>query len=135
MKKLFYLVLLLAFTYSYCQVVPEKSIDNKLVGIFKGTEVDGQVKGLTKNWIVNRFQNGDYVIMFTTIAGCKVESFVEKGIWWIENGKYYELFSNSDEPSIYDYQVSDNGNIGFKVKSSDVKYESKEYEFFDIKLD
>lgn len=108
----------------------DKSIENdkNLVGIWKGFEVEKQIEGIEKHWIVQRFSNGTYTIMFTTKENCEIKTFTEKGKWWTKGNLFYEKNENSDEPEIYEYSIKENLVVHFKSKSTT-------YEFDDYRLE
>lgn len=108
----------------------DKSIENQksLVGIWKGFEIEKQQEGIEKHWIVQRYSNGKYAIMFTTKQNCEIETFVEKGKWWTKGNLFYEKHEDSDEPEVYEYSVKENLVVHFKSKSTT-------YEFDDYRLE
>lgn len=113
-----------------------KEHDKQLVGIWKGFEKDKQIEGVEKHWILQRFENGKYVIMFTTKENCEVETFFEKGVWWTKDGKFYEKNESYDESDIdvYHYEVVD--KIVVNYKSIELNGEKKDdYNFTDYKID
>lgn len=124
------LLIVSVITYSFVSL--EKHNDKKLVGIWKGFEKDQQIEGVEKHWIVERFKNGNYVIMFTTKQDCEVETFTENGKWWTENGKFYEKAIGSDQEESYFYEVIDSEVVNFK--SVGKPYGDKEYVFSDYKI-
>lgn len=108
--------------------------DSKLVGIWKGFEKDKQIEGVEKHWIVERFKNGTFLIMFTSIQNCEVETHTEKGKWWTEKGQFYEYNDDSKETDIYKYNVIDNLVVKFKsIKLLGEKIDT--YEFEDYKIE
>lgn len=106
----------------------ENNNDKKLVGIWKGFEVEKQYEGVEKHWIVQRFANGTYVIMFTTKQNCEIQTFTEKGKWWTKGNLFYEKHENGDVPEIYSYEVKDDLVVHFKNQENN-------YEFDDYKID
>ncbi|CAD0008429.1 MULTISPECIES: hypothetical protein [Flavobacterium] len=126
------LILLSLLIFSFSSNLKEQ--DSKLIGVWKGFEVEKQIEGVEKHWIQQRFENGTYVIMFTTKQDCQIETFTEKGKWWTEKGKFYELSSNAKDPEIYIYNVKNEDEVvDFKsVKMSGEKNES--YTFSDYKI-
>ena len=52
------LVLLTACTSYLTQVASGKKIDNRLVGVWVGSEKDKQIEGIHKNWEMNRRADG-----------------------------------------------------------------------------
>ncbi|MBF4517554.1 hypothetical protein IRZ71_14415 [Flavobacterium sp. ANB] len=110
-----------------------KEQDSKLIGLWKGFEVEKQIEGVEKHWIQQRFENGTYVIMFTTKEDCQIETFTEKGKWWTEKGKFYELSSNAKDPEVYSYEMKNDEVVEFKsIKLSGEKNET--YTFSDYKI-
>lgn len=110
-------------------------LDNKMFGSWKGSENDNQRKGLVKYWIQHRFEDGTFVLLFTAIENGEVESFVEKGQWWIENGEFHELHFNSGKTDVYTYTFVDENHVKFKAKNIGVNFENSEYEFIDTKIE
>jgi len=111
----------------------KKEQDSKLVGVWKGFEVEKQIEGVEKHWIQQRFENGTYVIMFTTKEDCQIETFTEKGKWWTEKGKFYELSSTAKDPEVYSYEMKNDEVVEFKsIKLSGEKKDT--YTFSDYKI-
>jgi hypothetical protein len=112
----------------------KKEQDDKLIGIWKGFEKDGQIEGVEKHWIQQRFADGTYVIMFTAKEDCEVETFTEKGKWWTEDGKFYESSENTKDIDVYNYEVKNDEVVEFKsIRLSGENNET--YIFSDYKLD
>jgi len=110
-------------------------LDDKMFGSWKGSENDNQRKGLVKYWIQHRFEDGTFLLLFTAIENGEVESFVEKGQWWIENGEFHELHFNSGKTDVYTYTFVDENQVKFKAKKVGVSFENSEYEFIDTKIE
>ena len=111
----------------------KKEQDSKLIGVWKGFEVEKQIEGVEKHWIQQRFENGTYVIMFTTKEDCQIETFTEKGKWWTEKGKFYELSSTAKDPEVYSYEMKNDEVVEFKsIKLSGEKKDT--YTFSDYKI-
>lgn len=106
----------------------KNSNDKKLVGIWKGFEVEKQFEGVEKHWIVQRFANGTYVIMFTTKQNCEIQTFTEKGKWWTKGNLFYEKHESGDAPEVYSYEVKEDLVVHFKNQVN-------EYEFDDYRID
>ncbi len=120
---------------SYSQSA-EKKLDPKLFGTWNGSEKDNQVKGMSKSWIMHRFENGEFVLLFTAVEDGEVTNFAEKGKWWInENGVFNELHYVSGKIDTYTYILLDENNVKFKSKFISISHENKDYEFIDTKLD
>lgn len=111
-----------------------KTFDSKLVGCWKGSEIDQQQKGLKKYWVSCRFENGTSTLLFVAIdKNGKVIQETENGKWWVENGRYYELHNYDGVTDIYDYEVIDN-SIKFTAVEVMGDKNSK-YAFFDYKIE
>lgn len=123
------LLSILIFSFS----TDKKEQDSKLVGVWKGFEVDKQIEGVEKHWIQQRFENGTYIIMFTTKEDCQIETFTEKGKWWTEKGKFYELSGDVKEADVYNYEVKNDEVVEFKSIKLSGK-EINDYIFSDYKI-
>ncbi|WP_264531290.1 hypothetical protein [Flavobacterium sp. N502540] len=125
----FLLLAMLIFSFS----TESKEQDSRLIGVWKGFEVEKQIEGVEKHWIQQRFENGTYVIMFTTKEDCQIETFTEKGKWWTEKGKFYELSSSAKNPEVYSYELKNDEVVEFKsIKLSGEKKDT--YIFSDYKI-
>lgn len=134
MKKLFlsFLICLSFSAFSQTKKIEKNKIDDKLVGTWEGQETDQQVKGMTKYWVLTRFSDGKFSMMFTTSQDCDINSHVETGQWWIENGKYYELHYVSGKTDVYTYTFPTKNTVKYKVVDSSTIGET--YEFTDTKV-
>jgi hypothetical protein len=111
----------------------DDKLKNKLTGTWSGFEEDNQTRGVTKYWIQIRNKNGTFIIMFTSIEDCEVESHVEKGKWWVKDGLFYETSEGDKNPDVYAVEMLDNDNIKFKAKEISPEFDNKEYEFTEIR--
>lgn len=130
--KIITLIVIVVSIFSFS--IDKKDNDAKLVGIWKGFEKDAQIEGVEKHWIQQRFADGTYVIMFTAKEDCEVQTFTEKGKWWTEDGKFYEVASSTKDIDVYNYKVNGEESVEFKSikligKNNDT------YIFSDYKLD
>ncbi len=115
--------------------LPEKKQhDSRLVGVWKGFEKDKQIDGVEKHWILQKFKDGTYVIMFTTKENCEIETFTEKGEWWTSDGKYYEKSESSKHIDVYNYVVEHPEVVSYKSIELLGKIDDT-YVFTDYKLD
>ncbi len=134
-KSLVFVVLILMLTVS-CKMVKEFNKDNnKFVGSWIGSEKDNQRIGLTKHWVLNRYKDGSFILIFTTLENCEVKHVIEKGKWYIKNGLYYEYHYNDKKSDIYNFEIIDDNHIKFKAYQMGIKMINEEYEFIDTKLD
>jgi hypothetical protein len=135
MKKSIILLLLFLSSISFAQS-ESKTLDPKLFGTWNGSEKDQQTKGITKTWVMHRFVDGTFVLLFTAIENNVASSFAEKGKWWIDkNGFFNELHFNSGDTDLYSYIMLDDNNVKFKAKFLSQDHENQDYEFIDTKLD
>jgi hypothetical protein len=137
MKKILIIAFITIFSFANAQKKDSKEnkLDKKMFGSWKGSENDNQRKGLVKYWIQHRFEDGTFLLLFTAIENGEVESFVEKGQWWIENGEFHELHFDSGKTDVYTYSFVDENHVKFKAKKVGVSFENAEYEFIDTKIE
>ncbi len=134
MKKYLIIALLLFNIVSFSQQETKKT-DPNLFGTWSGSEKDGQEKGMTKNWIMHRFEDGTFVLLFTTVKDSVVDNFSEKGRWWVDDkGVFHEYHNNSKMTDTYTYKVLDANNVKFKAKSMSMEMSNQEYEFIDTRV-
>lgn len=110
------------------KTIETNNTDKNLVGIWKGFEINKQIDGVEKHWIIQRFKNGTYVIMFTTKQDCEISTFTEKGKWWTKGDIFYEQYENSNITESYKYKITDGLVVHFKSQTID-------YEFEDYRLE
>ena len=132
------LFLLILASFLFLSFISIKSSDDdklktKLTGTWSGSEEDNQVQGITKYWIQIRNKNGTFILMFTTIENCEVESHIEKGKWWIKDGLFYETSEGDNKPDVYAIEILDDNNLKFKAKSLSTEFDNKEYEFTETR--
>jgi hypothetical protein len=108
-----------------------REFDKTMVGVWKGFEKDKQYEGTEKHWIQERTADGKYRIIFTAVQNCDVQTFVEKGKWWTEKGKFYEQAEDGKDIDVYQYEVVHNLVVKFKsitlLGKSDNTYEFEDY--------
>lgn len=136
-KAVFILMVVFATSLSFGQETQKtetKAFDSKLVGCWKGSEIDQQQKGVSKYWVSCRFENGTSTLLFIAIyKNGKVDQHTENGKWWVENGKYYELHNYDGVTDTYDYEVIDNS---IKFSAVEVMQDkNSKYTFFDYKIE
>ncbi len=133
MKKIIFILTLLIVSSSFSQETT-KTFDPKLVGCWKGSEIDQQQKGMTKYWVACRFEDGKSTLLFIAInKNGKIIQNTENGKWWTENGKFYELHNYDGVTDVYDYEVIDDsikftGNVVMEGKLTN-------YSFYDYKIE
>ncbi|WP_415325513.1 hypothetical protein [Chryseobacterium sp. MMS23-Vi53] len=137
MKKIILSALILSFGTIYAQKAKPQAnkIDKSLVGLWKGSEKDQQIDGVEKLWIMDRKEDGTFMLLFTTVQDCKVDQHVEKGQWWIENGEFHELHFDSGNTDVYTYKILDKSQVQFKSKSVSMDMNSNEYTFVDTRIE
>ena len=107
--------------------------DTRFVGSWSGSEKNQQQIGLEKHWIMHRFADGTFILLFTTIQDGEVSSLAEKGKWWTENNEFHELHFVSGATDIYSYAFLDDYHVKFKSKVV-VEATQETYEFIDTKV-
>jgi hypothetical protein len=136
-QTLFIITLVLITNFGFSQEtnnIQNKSIDSKLVGCWKGSEVGQQKKGVSKYWVSCRFENGTTTLLFVTLnKNGEVIQKTENGKWWVENGKYYEFHTVSGMTDVYEYEIVENA-VNFKAIELMGK-KNPDYSFFDFKID
>ena len=133
-KTLLFVVLISIVSLSFTILKDNKKDEKKFIGSWTGSEKDNQREGLTKHWIQNRYKDGTFILMFTTIENCEVEHIVERGKWSIKGGLFYE-YHNDGKTDIYSYEIIDDNHIKFKAKQMGIEQNNEEYEFIDTKLE
>lgn len=133
-KTLLFVVLISIVSLSFTILKDNKKDEKKFIGSWTGSEKDNQREGLTKHWIQNRYKDGTFILMFTTIENCEVEHMVERGKWSIKDGLFYE-YHNDGKTDIYNYEIIDDNHIKFKAKQMGIEQNNEEYEFIDTKLE
>ena len=136
-QTLFIIIVVLITNFGFSQEtnnIQNKSIDPKLVGCWKGSEVGQQKKGVSKYWVSCRFENGTTTLLFVTLnKNGEVIQKTENGKWWVENGKYYEFHTVSGMTDVYEYEIVENA-VNFKAIELMGK-KNPDYSFFDFKID
>lgn len=135
MKTKLHILILTSFIVFSCATTKtaDDKLKNKLIGSWSGSEKDNQNSGLTKYWIQQRNKNGTFILLFTSIQNGEVESHIEKGKWKVKNGVFYETFNEDEKTDVYLVELIDNENIKFKSKDLSLRFDNKEYEFFEKK--
>lgn len=126
-------ILLLLIACSFNAQSQEAFHDLKFVDTWSGSEKDLQRPGLEKHWIMHRFAEGTFILLFTAVEDGEVTTFAEKGKWGNEKDEFHELHFESGITDIYNYTFLDDYHIQFKSK---VLFNKKNntYQFIDTKL-
>ena len=113
-----------------------KKNDKHLVGTWWGSEKDEQIKGVLVKWIQQRFSDGKLITTFTYVFEDGSEDIsIEKGKWWVKDGKFFEKSDDSKKPDIYYYEVIDQDHILFKAYKLSNIFENKDYNFIDTRVE
>lgn len=126
-------IILLTITFTLSAQTNKTFHDPRFVGSWTGSEKDQQQSGLEKHWIMHRFADGTFILLFTAIQDGEVTNHAEKGKWWNEKDEFHELHFESGMTDIYSYVFIDDFHVKFKSK---VLFEANQesYEFIDTKL-
>ncbi len=109
-----------------------KSIDQRLAGTWYGSQKNQQTEGVETKWVMNRKEDGTYVIDFQNTQNGEVSESTETGTWWVKGNKFYEQHEEGNT-DIYFYEVLNEDRIKFKSKKLSVSSEVDTYEFIDTR--
>ncbi|ACU07488.1 hypothetical protein FIC_01038 [Flavobacteriaceae bacterium 3519-10] len=129
-------VLLVSLVFSSCStnllsVANGKKIDNRLVGVWSGSEKDQQLEGVEKSWDMTRNADGTFVLDFIFTQDGRSQETQETGNWWVQGNKFYEYHEESGKTDVYTYTVLNENQIKFKSESISVGMNNDGYEFID----
>ncbi|MGZ5196644.1 MAG: lipocalin family protein [Kaistella sp.] len=110
-----------------------REIDNRLVGVWSGSEKDQQIDGIEKKWDMTRNADGTFVLDFVFTQNGRSQETQETGNWWVEGNKFYEFHEESGKTDIYTYSVLSENQIKFKSQSISVGMNNDSYEFIDTR--
>ena len=110
-----------------------KKIDNRLVGVWSGSEKDQQIDGVSKKWDMTRNADGTFILDFVFTQNGRTQENQETGNWWIEGNKFYEYHEESGKTDVYTYSVLNENQIKFKSQSISVGMNNDSYEFTDTR--
>lgn len=111
-----------------------KRIDKRLIGKWSGSEMGKQMKGVEKRWVMDRNNDGSFVLNFENIEGIDTLFFREKGSWWIEGRRFYEFHENSKQTDIYEYEILTKNVIKFRSVTMSIEMQVTNYEFIDTRI-
>ena len=110
-----------------------KKIDNRLVGVWSGSEKDQQIDGVSKKWDMTRNADGTFILDFVFTQNGRTQETQETGNWWIKGNKFYEYHEESGKTDVYTYSVLNENQIKFKSQSISVGMNNDSYEFTDTR--
>ncbi len=97
------------------------------VGTWQGEHMDDEQK-LLRTWTQNRAEDGTYTITFFHHTEKGVYRSAQKGKWWIDGDRFYEIAPDvMEEPDVYEFEILNENEIRFKSVVTD-------YEFIDSRL-
>ena len=108
-------------------------IDNRLVGVWSGSEKDQQIDGVEKKWDMTRNADGTFVLDFAFTQNGRTQETQETGNWWVKGNKFYEYHEESGKTDVYTYSVLSENQIKFKSQSISVGMNNDSYEFTDTR--
>ncbi len=108
-----------------------KTIDKRLVGVWKGNESGNIVEGMTSEWKMTRNLDGTFVLAYKATLDGEIMEGVENGNWWIENGLFHEYHDVSGGTDIYNYEILNKKQIKFKAETMSIEVVNENYEFID----
>lgn len=108
-------------------------IDERFVGVWRGTDHGKFFKGETNSWIVNRRADGTFMISFKTIhADDNITYSEEEGFWCIKENDYYEYKESDEKMDRYSFLFLAKDSIHFTINEPLLKEEP--YNFVDFKV-
>jgi hypothetical protein len=111
-----------------------KQIDNRLIGVWKGSENNKQKADLKKEWVMERNSDGTFTLKFKTVYKGETDEFIESGNWWVIGNTFYEYHTDSDKTDTYKYKVLNKEQIKFKMLSTEIDFNNENYTFIDTKI-
>jgi hypothetical protein len=105
-----------------------------LFGIWEGSEKDNQVNGMEKKWTMDRKENGTYLIKFETKIKGEKNISTEYGTWWTEGNKFFEYHDDTGLTDEYSFEVLNEKQVKFIMKSTDIDFNKPKYIFIDTKV-
>ena len=94
------------------------------IGTWEGEHVD-QEGNLLRTWIQRRSEDGTYAITFVHYSGKGIRKSRQRGKWWIEGDRFYEIAPSAmEDPDVYQFEILNENKICFKSITTD-------YEFVD----
>lgn len=141
MKKIrFFLAImsLISLVFTSCStnkaITNRNQIDERLVGVWQGSEKDQQISGMEKKWEVNRKKNGTFSLIFTTIYEGETDKFIEKGKWWVDGNTFFEYHNISGETDTYKFTVLNDEQVKFEMTNTNIDFAELNYSFIDTKI-
>ncbi|MDY6990417.1 MAG: hypothetical protein SWQ30_20440 [Thermodesulfobacteriota bacterium] len=94
------------------------------IGTWEGEHVD-QEGNLMRTWIQRRAEDGTYAITFAHYSEKGIRKSGQRGKWWIEGDRFYEIDPDAmEDPDVYQFEILNENEIRFKSITTD-------YEFID----
>lgn len=110
--------------------------DSRFVGTWTGFDEGIQIAGTKRYWVQHRMKNGTFIILFTNIdKEGKVESFAEKGKWWVDGNVFHEKAEGRNKGESYTFTIENNKKIHFKLIVREDAATDLNYQFTDTKLE
>jgi len=107
--------------------------DKRFVGVWRGTDHGKFFKGETNTWVVNRKEDGTFMISFKTIhADDNVTYSEEQGLWCVKGNEYFEFKESDEKMDRYSFLFLAKDSIHFIINEPQSKEEP--YNFVDYKV-
>ena len=113
-------------------------VDQRLIGIWGGSEESTQYIGMTKSWEMTRNANGTFVLDFKVTQHGKKRTVIETGSWWTLDGRFYEYHDASGLIDVYHYEVLNDNQIKFTSRQLTADRDAEvpeETSFIDIRVE
>ncbi|MGV0965715.1 lipocalin family protein [Empedobacter falsenii] len=96
--------LILFSTYSFGQ----KKIDQNLVGFWSSTIPKTKADPIDGKWLINRKNDGTFILYFELLNGRDSIYAKETGTWWTDNNQYFEEGDELNFNDVYLYKINEN---------------------------
>ncbi len=104
-----------------------EDIRHMFIGTWEGKHMGREGK-ILHTWIQNRSEDGTYSIIFFHHTEKGIYKSTQKGKWWIEGNRFYEIASDVlEEPDVYQFGILSEDEIRFRSVV-------KDYEFIDKRI-
>jgi len=118
---------------NYIKLIKDLNVDERFVGVWKGTDHGKFFKGETNSWIVNRKADGTFSISFKTIhSDDHITYSEEEGYWYVKGDEYFEYKESDEKIDRYSFLFYSKDSIHFII--NEAKSKEEPYNFIDYKL-
>jgi hypothetical protein len=100
------------------------------VGTWEGEHADHEGE-IVRTWIQSRSADGTYAIVFVHHTKTGVHKTRQKGKWWIEGDRFYEIAPEvMKKPDVFRFEIVSENEIRFKSVVTDYEFTDKRVKSF-----